>query len=120
MGISKNRTPNLEKNRLQIDAIDSEILKLLNRRADLAVEIARIKREANLKFHSPEREKAIITRITALNKGPFPNDALKIIFREIISASLALEQPLKVAYFGPEGTFTHLAALRHFGHSAHY
>ncbi len=120
MAISKTRILNLEKNRRRIDAIDSEILKLLNNRADLAVEIARIKREANLKFHSPEREKAIITRITALNKGPFPNDALKVIFREIISASLALEQPLKVAYFGPEGTFTHLAALRHFGHSANY
>lgn len=116
----KNRTSSLEKLRREIDSIDSVLLELLNKRADLAVEIANIKREANLKFHSPEREKAIITRITALNKGPFPNDALKVIFREIISASLALEQPLKVAYFGPEGTFTHLAALRHFGHSANY
>lgn len=110
----------LVKFRDKIDAIDAELLKLLNKRADLAVEIAHVKREANLRFHSPEREKAVLERITALNKGPFPNDALKVIFREIISASLSLEEPLKVAYFGPEGTFTHLAAVRHFGSSANY
>src|SRR5208283_5867517 len=93
---------------------------LLNRRAKLAVDIAKIKRSANLKFHSPEREREIIKYVTSLNKGPFPNEALKVIFREIISASLSLEEPLKIAYFGPGGTFTHLAALRHFGHSAQY
>jgi chorismate mutase/prephenate dehydratase len=120
MAMRKNKTPTLEKKRLEIDAIDSGIVELLNRRANLAVDIAKIKREANLKFHSPEREKAIIKCVTSLNKGPFPNDALKVIFREIISASLSLEEPLKVAYFGPGGTFTHLAALRHFGHSAQY
>ena len=118
MGVRKNKAPNLENKRREIDAIDQGIVKLLNRRANLAVDIAKIKRVANLKFHSPEREKAIIECVTALNKGPFPNDALKFIFREIISASLSLEEPLKVAYFGPAGTFTHLAALRHFGHSA--
>ena len=120
MAKQKNKTPNLEKKRLEIDAIDSGIVELLNRRANLAVDIAKIKREANLKFHSPERERKIIKCVTALNKGPFPNDALKVIFREIISASLSLEEPLKVSYFGPGGTFTHLAALRHFGHSAVY
>ncbi len=120
--MSKKIEPNadLGKFRDEIDKIDAEILKLLNKRANLAIEIARVKRKANLRFHSPEREKAVLERITALNKGPFPNDALKAMFREIISASLSLEEPLKVAYFGPEGTFTHLAALRHFGSSAHY
>jgi chorismate mutase/prephenate dehydratase len=73
-----------------------------------------------MKFHSPERERAIIDRLTAINKGHFPNDALKVIFREIISASLSLEEPLKVAYLGPEGTFTNMAALRRFGSSASY
>jgi chorismate mutase/prephenate dehydratase len=113
-----NKSQNLEEKRQEIDAIDARLLELLNRRAKLAIDIAKIKRESNLKFHSPEREKAIINRLASLNKGPFPDDALKVIFREIISASLSLEEPLKVAYFGPEGTFTHLAALRHFGHSA--
>lgn len=110
----------LEKRRKEIDGIDAEILELLNKRANIAIEIANIKRKANLKFYSPERERAILERIAALNKGPFPNDALKIIFREIISASLSLEEPIKVAYLGPEGTFTNLAALRHFGSSAMY
>ncbi len=110
----------LEKLRDKIDAIDSEILELLNKRAEIAIEIANIKRKANLKFYSPERERAIIERITSLNKGLFPNDALKVIFREILSATLSLEEPLKVAYLGPEGTFTNLAALRHFGSSAAY
>ncbi|MCC6346089.1 MAG: prephenate dehydratase, partial [Nitrospirales bacterium] len=98
----------------------AELVALLNKRAGYAVEIAAIKREANLPFHSPEREKAVLERISALNQGPFPSAALKIIFKEIISASLSLEEPLKVAYLGPEGTFTNLAALRHFGFSSRY
>lgn len=110
----------LGKLREQIDGIDSRILDLLNKRANIAIEVAKIKRKQNLKFHSPERERAILERITGSNEGPFPNDALRVIFREIISASLSLEEPLKVAYFGPEGTFTHLAAVRHFGSSAFY
>lgn len=110
----------IDKFREEIDSIDSELLKLLNKRTNIAIEIANIKRALNLKFYSPERERAILNRITAMNEGPFPNDALRFIFREILSAALSLEQPIKVAYLGPEGTFTHLAALRHFGSSASY
>lgn len=110
----------LERLRKEIDSIDQNILELLNKRAEIAIEIAKIKREKNLKFHSPEREKEILDRMTSLNRGPFPNDALKVVFKEIISASLSLEEPVKVAYLGPEGTFTNLAALRHFGSSAQY
>ena len=116
----KNKTSGLGLMRKEIDGIDASLLELLNKRASLAVEIADIKRKTKLKFHVPERERAILDRITSMNKGPFPNDALKVIFREIISASLALEEPLKVAYFGPEGTFTHLASIRHFGSFAKY
>lgn len=115
----KDDTP-IDRLRSRIDEIDAEILSLLNSRARLAIEIAGIKRNSRLKFHSPERERAILERLKRLNEGPFPNDALKVIFREIISASLSLEEPLKVAYLGPGGTFTHLAALRHFGSSASY
>jgi chorismate mutase/prephenate dehydratase len=116
----KDKTSDLGLMRKEIDGIDTSLLELLNKRASLAVEIADIKRKTKLKFHVPERERAILDRLTAMNKGPFPNDALKVIFREIISASLALEEPLKVAYFGPEGTFTHLASIRHFGSFAQY
>lgn len=108
----------LEKLRGEIDEIDNEILKLLNKRAEIVINIAHIKRNEKEKFYSPERERQILERLTTLNKGPFPNDTLKVIYREILSASLSLEEPLRVACLGPLATFTHLAALRHFGSSA--
>jgi chorismate mutase/prephenate dehydratase len=108
----------LKNLRGEIDAIDEEILNLLNRRAGIVIEVARIKRQENTRFYSPEREKEILQRLISINKGPFPNSAIKPLFREILSASLSLEQPLKVAYFGPVATFTHLAAMRYFGSSA--
>jgi chorismate mutase/prephenate dehydratase len=106
--------------RREIDAIDDRILELLNRRAAAVVEVGTIKSRDNLQFWVPEREVEILRRLTDANKGPFPNDALKAIFREVISASLALEKPLSVAFLGPVATFTHLACLKHFGESAHY
>lgn len=108
----------LERLRKEIDEIDSKILDLLNKRANIVIEIAEIKRNENAKFYSPERENQILERLIKLNKGPFPNDTLKVIYKEILSASLSLEEPLKVACLGPLATFTHLAALRHFGSSA--
>ncbi|HXX80665.1 MAG TPA: prephenate dehydratase [Thermodesulfovibrionales bacterium] len=108
----------LKNLRSEIDAIDEEILNLLNRRARIVIEVARIKRQENTRFYSPEREKEILQRLISINRGPFPNSAIKPLFREILSASLSLEQPLKVAYFGPVATFTHLAAMRYFGSSA--
>ena len=116
----KPKNPEMKRMRDDIDAIDTAMLELLNKRAAIAVEIAEVKRKSKLKFHSPEREREILERLTGLNKGPFPNDALRVIFREIISASLALEEPLNIGYFGPEGTFTHIAAIRHFGSFARY
>lgn len=110
----------LEKLRREIDQIDNEILTLLNKRAEVVIGIAHIKRNEKAKFYSPEREREILERLTALNKGPFPHETLKVIYREILSASLSLEEPLKVAFFGPLATFTHLAALRHFGSSASF
>ena len=110
----------LDKLRSNIDKIDDEILKLLNKRAGYVLEIGNIKRGKNVKFYKPERERQILERITRSNTGPFPNDALKAIYREILSASLSLEEPLKVTCLGPLATFTHLAALRHFGSSASF
>lgn len=108
----------LKKIRSSIDKIDDEILKLLNRRAGFVVEVGRIKRGQKSTFYKPDRERQILARLASNNNGPFPNDALKAIYREILAASLALEEPLKVSCLGPLGTFTHLAALRHFGSSA--
>ncbi len=104
----------------EIDALDDQILSLLNRRAQAAIEVGKIKADQQLRFYVPEREVEILRRLTGANPGPFPNEALKSIYREIISASLALEKPLSVAFLGPRATFTHLACLKHFGESADY
>ena len=110
----------LKELRAEIDRLDDEILSLLNRRAHAVIEVGKIKSEQKLRFYVPEREVEILRRITAANPGPFPDEALKTVYREIISASLSLEKPLSVAFLGPRATFTHLACLKHFGESATY
>lgn len=110
----------IKKLREEIDRIDDRILTLLNRRAKLAIRIGKIKKKSLLQTYAPERERAIIERLISKNKGPFPNSALKFIYREIFSVSRSLEEPLKIACLGPLATFTHLAAIKHFGTSAIY
>lgn len=112
--------PELNKLREKIDKIDSHILKLLNKRTNIVLKIRKAKKNRHLSPHSPEREREILERLRRLNPGPFPNDVLKSIYREILSASLSLEQPSKIAYLGPSATFTHLAAKRQFGLSTDY
>lgn len=101
-----------------IDVVDSQILVLLNERARLVMEVGRLKHSQNSDFHVPNREREIYERLSTENPGPFPNDALKSVFREIISASLALEAPMRVAFLGPKATFSHLASMQQFGLSA--
>jgi chorismate mutase/prephenate dehydratase len=108
----------IQELRKSIDCIDEEILDLLNKRASLVINVGRLKSAEKRDFHVPSREREIFERLTAKNSGPFPNEGLKSVFREIISASLALEAPMKVAFFGPKATFTHMAAMQHFGYSA--
>lgn len=105
--------------RKRIDEIDNQLVSLISNRASLAAEIANIKKNdgADAVFYRPEREAQILKRVISENKGPLSNEAIAILFRELMSACLALEQQLKVAFLGPEGTFTHTAALKHFGHS---
>lgn len=110
----------LNKLREQIDKYDSEILGLLNKRTGVVLKIRKAKKDKRLSPHSPEREREILARLSKINQGPFPNEVLKTIYKEILSASLSLEQPLKVAYLGPEATFTHLAAQRQFGSATEY
>lgn len=105
----------LQKIRQRIDAIDDELLKLLSERARLAQEVGRIK-EGNI--YRPEREAQVLRRIKDTNPGPLSGESAARLFREIMSACLALEQPLKVAYLGPQGTFSQAAAIKHFGHAA--
>ncbi|OGF52034.1 MAG: prephenate dehydratase [Candidatus Firestonebacteria bacterium GWA2_43_8] len=107
----------LKKIRMKIDGTDKKLLSLLNKRAGLALEVKKHKPGAGHEVYVPEREAAVFQKILAGNKGPFPDNSVKAVFKEIISASRALQAPLKIAYWGPEATFTHLAALRHFGSS---
>lgn len=106
--------------RSKIDKIDSEILTSLNERAKLSVDIGRIKYKNARPAFSPVREADVYMKAVKANKGPMPNESVKAVYREIMSASLALQNPLKIAYFGPEASFTHIAALKKFGHSLDY
>lgn len=110
----------LEALRKQIDNIDLELLELINRRAGCAQAVAAVK-QANGddgNFYRPAREAQVLRNIMSKNQGPLNDEEVARLFREIMSACLALEAPVKAAYLGPEGTFTQEAALKHFGHSA--
>jgi len=108
----------LEELRKRIDAIDHGILRLLNDRAEVVKEVARIKRETHKEYHDPAREEEILQRLQRSNPGNFPSMAIRPVFREIISACLSLEAPICIAYLGPEATFTHMAVMKKFGSSA--
>lgn len=114
----QQNTPTIEQLRAGIDAIDDRIVALLNERAKVVLEVGRLKSGSNLDFHVPGRERQIYERLLNGNPGPFPNDALRSVYREIISASLSLESPMKVAFLGPKATFSHLATMQQFGLSA--
>ncbi len=101
----------------RIDAIDRELLGLLNRRAEVASAIGALKRAEGSPAFRPEREAAVIDALKAGNAGPLPHDSVAPIWREIMSACRALETPTRVAYLGPAGTFSELAALGYFGSS---
>ncbi|MGK0441432.1 MAG: chorismate mutase/prephenate dehydratase [Pseudohongiellaceae bacterium] len=110
-----------------IDAVDCEIHRLLNYRAKLAKRVAEVKLadlkaetgEADLSkvmFYRPEREAQVLQKVMDRNEGPLPDKTVAHLFREVMSACLALEKPMEVAYLGPEGTFTQAATMKHFGH----
>jgi chorismate mutase/prephenate dehydratase len=116
-----NDDEKLNSIRDRIDQLDLEIQRLLNARAQAAQEVARIKlaSDPQAEFYRPEREAEILRKVKERNTGPMDEEEIARLFREIMSACLALEQPLEVAFLGPEGTFTQAAALKHFGHSVH-
>lgn len=113
--------PGLSDARKKIDALDDEILGLLAERASVAQEVAAVKRAAGMAvFHDPERERRVLDRLVEQGGESFPPDAIRAVFREVMSACLSVEKPLHVAYLGPEGTFTQLAARQVFGLQARY
>jgi chorismate mutase/prephenate dehydratase len=105
----------LERLRGQIDRVNDEILELLSKRARLAREIGTLKVG---QAYRPEREAQVLRRIKERNPGPLSDETVALLFREIMSACLALERPITVAYLGPRGTFSESAAMKHFGHAA--
>ena len=110
----------LEPIRQKIDKLDRELVDLLNARLGLAAEIGKLKRNAGGQIYVAEREDAVMRKVTGQNQGPIKNEALRAIYREIMSAAIALEKPLMVAYLGPEASNTHAAAMKKFGASVDY
>jgi chorismate mutase / prephenate dehydratase len=110
----------IPEHRQAIDKLDAQIVKLLNDRTRHVLAIGEIKRKAGQEIYAPHREKAVLARLSRLNQGPLRNESLHAIYREIMSSALALEKSMKVAYLGPEATFTHQAAIQRFGSSLRY
>jgi chorismate mutase/prephenate dehydratase len=114
-----NENEKLRTIRARIDALDEQLQTLLNDRARYAQEVAEIKEVLGEEehFYRPEREAQILSTVAARNQGPLPSEDMVRLFREILSACLALQKPIHIAYLGPAGTFTQLAVLKHFGQS---
>lgn len=110
----------LDPLRKKIDQIDAEVIRLLNERVRHAAEIGRIKRERGAPIFVASREEQVFERLCSLNQGPLDSEAIRAIYREVISAAIALEKPMTIAYLGPEATFTHQAAVKKFGSSIEY
>ncbi|MFA5553800.1 MAG: prephenate dehydratase [Phycisphaerae bacterium] len=110
----------IEDLRKRIDEIDDELVKLLNERAQVVVEIGKEKNKTGGQIYAPDREKKVLEKIKSVNKGPLPDKTLLAIWRELMSGSFALERPLRIGYLGPGGSFSHNAAMLKFGQSVEY
>lgn len=110
----------LDDIRREIDRMDDQIVRLLNERASLIVEVGRVKRETNVPIYAPHREQAVLQRVLAANAGPLPARTVEAVYRELMSGSFALEQPLRIGYLGPPGSFSHQAAVKQFGNSVSF
>ncbi|MBK8476649.1 MAG: prephenate dehydratase [Opitutaceae bacterium] len=106
--------------RQQIDGLDRQIVEALNRRLSLAAEIGKLKRQQGGPIYVAERQEQVFRKVCEQNRGPLNEPALRAIYREIMSAAIALEQPLKIAYLGPDATNSHQASMRQFGASVDY
>src|SRR5947209_5442468 len=109
--------------RQQIDELDRKLVELLNARARIVVEVGKVKHLEGTPVYAPDREKIVLERIRNANQavgGPLPNSCLEAIYRELMSGSFALEKPLRIAYLGPQGSFSHLCSVRKFGSSVEH
>ncbi len=110
----------LDDLRKKVDQLDEQIVRLISERAGVARQIGEVKARNNSTIYAPAREEAVYRHLSEVNEGPLPDSVFRAVYREIISGCLALERAIRVAYLGPEGTFTHIAARANFGDSARY
>ena len=110
----------LDKLRNQINELDRQLVKLLNERARVVVQIGKLKNKADKPIYAPDREKEVFAGIVEANEGPLPDKCLVAIWRELMSGSFFLERPLRIGYLGPGGSFSHTAAMLKFGQSVEY
>lgn len=108
---------NLDDLRIQIDELDHKLIELLSKRASVVVEVGKLKRDTKTPIYAPHRERAVLDRVLSANKGPLPDKTIEAIYRELMSGSFQLEKPLAIAHLAPKGSFSHIAAIRHFGSS---
>ena len=102
--------------RMQIDAIDSQLLTLLSDRAKVAQEVGEVKKRYSSPAFRPDRELQVIRKMQSSNPGPLHDESIAAIWREVMSACRGLEQALRIGYLGPAGTFSEQAVIAHFGH----
>ena len=113
--------PSLDELRQEIDKVDQKLVELLNDRARIVVEVGKLKNRTETDtIYSPSREKAVFQKISAANNGPLPDKTLHAVWRELMSGSFFLERPLRIAFLGPQGSFSHAAAMMKFGQSVEY
>ncbi len=110
----------LEELRNKIDEIDHRLVQLLNERAQVVVEVGKLKSKTDKPIYAPDREKVVLEKIKKANTGPLPDKCLVAIWREMMSGSFFLERPLRIGYLGPGGSFSHTAAMLKFGQSVEY
>ncbi len=106
--------------RRKIDSLDSRLVRLLNERAGLVVEVGKVKRGGGAPIYAPHREAQVLDKVVGASKGPLPSKAIEAIYKELMSGSFALEHPLRIGYLGPPGSYSHVAATRQFGSSVEY
>jgi len=120
LGPKPATTPELEALRAKIDALDSQIVRLLNERAAAVVGIGQTKRGSGIPIYAPHREQEVLRKVLESNAGPLSGRTIEAVYREIMSGSFSLEQPLRIGYLGPAGSFSHDAAVKHFGSSVSF
>ena len=110
----------LDRLRTKIDEIDHQLVKLLNDRAKTVVQVGKVKQGSGIPIYAPHREAEVLARVLGHNKGPLPDRSVEGVYKELMSGSFAIERPLRIGYLGPQGSFSHLASVKHFGTSVDF